>query len=209
MTGRLQWSAAAAVLATALACASCAAETLPPPAGTPVDGATGAAPGMAWTLTPADVGTPDGQFRNPTAGSDTDSMESGSITDGSTVVTLVGRLDGRDYADATLVGVDIADGAVRWQVPAADVVGCGEEFVDGQVVCYRGSSGSRSEILTVDGESGVSSTRDAAFSITNLTTHEDHVYTSHAGDDGRPTLSRGTADDLDADWSMGLDTDTS
>lgn len=205
MTRRFQLSAAAAVLATALACASCAAEKPPPPAGTPVDGATGAAPGMAWTLTPADAGTPGGQFRDPATGSETDSMESGSITDGSTVVTLVGRLDGRDFADAVLVGIDIADGAVRWQVPAADIVGCGEEFVDGQVVCYRGSSGSSSEILTVDGTSGEPSTRGAAFPITKLSTYDNHVYTSHAEDDGRPTVSRGTADALDADWSLQFD----
>ncbi|WP_415971991.1 PQQ-binding-like beta-propeller repeat protein [Rhodococcus sp. 077-4] len=210
MTRRLRISAAAAVLAATLACASCAVEKQPPPAGTPVDGATGSAPGLGWTLTPSDVGIEGGQFRDPVQGSDTDSMESGSITDGSTVVTLVGRLDGREFVDATLVGLDIADGAVRWRVPAEDVVGCGEEFVDGQVVCYRGNTGTRSEILTVDAESGESSTRDAAFPVTDLTTADGHVYTSHAVDEGdRPTVSRGTVDALDADWSVQFDSASS
>lgn len=205
MTRRLQF--AAAVLAASLVCASCAAEKQPPPPGTPVDGATGAAPGLGWTLSPSNLDVPDGQFRDPVRGSRTDSMQSGSITDGSTVVTLVGRPNGREYVDASLVGLDIADGAERWRVPADDVVGCGEEFVAGQIVCYRGSGGSDSEILTVDGESGESTTRAAAFPITNLTTSGGHVYTSHAaaGGDDKPTVSRGTADALDADWSVQFD----
>ncbi|MFY2787652.1 PQQ-binding-like beta-propeller repeat protein [Rhodococcus sp. MALMAid1271] len=203
MARRHRVSAAAAVLATALACVACTGDKPPPPAGTPIDGATGAAPGMAWTLTPADAGVPGGQFRDPTAGADTDSMESGSITDGSTVVTLVGHLDGRDYDDAALVGFDIADGAVRWRVPAEDILGCGAQFVDGRLVCYRGVGGSGSAILTVDGRSGQSRTYDAGFPIIELTTADNHVYTSHtAGDSGRTTVSRGTADDLDADWSV-------
>lgn len=209
MTRRLQISAAA-VLVTALVCASCATEERQPTAGTPVDGATGPAPGLGWTLTPSDVGSEGGQFRDPVQGSDTDSMESGSISDGSTVVTLVGRLDGREFVDATLVGLDIADGSVRWRTPAENIVGCGEEFVDGQVVCYRGSTGTSSEILTVDAESGESSTRDAAFPITNLTTANGHVYTSHAMAQGdRPTVSRGTPDALDADWSVQFDSASS
>nr|WP_314140875.1 PQQ-binding-like beta-propeller repeat protein [uncultured Rhodococcus sp.] len=205
MSGRLQISAAA-ILTAALVCASCATGEREPTAGTPVDGATGAAPGLGWSLTPSDVGIDGGQFRDPVQGSNADSMESGSISDGSTVVTLVGRLDGREFADATLVGLDIADGAVRWRTPAENVVGCGEEFVDGQVVCYHGTAGTTSEILTVDAESGESSTRDAAFPITNLTTADGHVYTSRAVREGaRPTVSRGTADALDADWSVQFD----
>ncbi|MDV6260805.1 outer membrane protein assembly factor BamB family protein [Rhodococcoides yunnanense] len=206
MTRRSQLSAAAVVLATTIACAACATEKQPPPAGTPVDGATGAAPGLGWTLSPSDLDVSDGQFRDPVRGSETDSMESGSITDGSTVVTLIGRPDGREYLDAALVGLDIADGAVRWRVPADDIVGCGKEFVDEQIVCYRGR-GSGSEILTVDGETGESTTRDATFSITNLTTSGGHVYTSHSADDddAEPTVSRGTADALDADWSVQFD----
>ncbi|OZC88633.1 hypothetical protein CH254_12160 [Rhodococcus sp. 06-412-2C] len=205
MTRRSQLSAAAVLLAAAIACAACAAEKQPPPAGTPVDGATGAAPGLGWSLSPSDLDVPDGQFRDPVRGSETDSTESGSITNGSTVVTLVGRPDGREYLDAALVGLDIADGAVRWRVPADDIVGCGKEFVDGQIVCFRGNDGSGSEILTVDGESGESTTRDAAFPIANLTTFGGHVYTSHAADGAEPTVSRGTADALDADWSVQFD----
>ncbi|MEK8069377.1 outer membrane protein assembly factor BamB family protein [Rhodococcoides navarretei] len=201
---------AVAVLVSALVCASCTTEQQQPPAGTPVDGATGSAPGLGWTLTPSDVGIDGGQFRDPAQGSETDSTESGSISDGSTVVTLVGRLDGRDIADATLVGLDIADGAVRWRTPAEDIVGCGEEFVDGRIVCYRGNAGTRPQILTVDAESGEPTTRDAAFPITNLTTSDGHVYTSRAVNQGdRPTVSRGTADDLDADWSVQFDSATS
>ncbi|WP_183130335.1 PQQ-binding-like beta-propeller repeat protein [Rhodococcus sp. SBT000017] len=209
MTRRLQISAAA-VLVTALVCASCATEERQPTAGTPVDGATGSAPGLGWTLTPSDVGIEGGQFRDPVQGSDTDSMESGSISDGSTVVTLVGRLDGREFVDATLVGLDITDGSVRWRTPAENIVGCGEEFVDGQVVCYRGTAGTTSEIVTVDAESGESSTRNAAFPITGLTTADGHVYAAHAVREGaRPTVSRGTADALDADWSVQFDSTSS
>lgn len=209
MTRRLQVSAAA-VLVAALACASCGTEERASTAGTPIDGATGPAPTLGWTLTPSDVGVEGGQFRDPVQGSDTDSTESGSISDGSTVVTLVGRLDGREFVDATLVGLHIADGAVRWRTPAENVVGCGEELVDGQVVCYRGSAGTTSEILTVDAESGESSTRDAAFPITGLTTADGHVYTSRAVREGvRPTVSRGTADDVDADWSVQFDSTSS
>ncbi|OZC68214.1 hypothetical protein CH251_19985 [Rhodococcus sp. 06-462-5] len=205
MTRRLQVSAAA-VLVAAFACASCAPEQRASTAGTPVDGATGPAPALGWTLTPADVGIEGGQFRDPAQGSDTDSMESGSISDGTTVVTLVGRLDGREFVDATLVGLDIADGAVRWRTPADDLVGCGEEFVDGQVVCYRGTTGTTSEIFTVDADSGESSVRDAAFPVTSLTTADGHVYASRAVREGaRPTVSRGTADALDADWSVQFD----
>ncbi|MDI6627696.1 MAG: PQQ-binding-like beta-propeller repeat protein [Rhodococcus sp. (in: high G+C Gram-positive bacteria)] len=207
MTRRLQISAAA-VLVAALVCASCATEERTP--GAPIDGATGSAPGLGWTLTPSDAGIEGGQFRDPVQGSDTDSMHSGSISDGSTVVTLVGRLDGREFVDATLVGASIADGSVRWRAPADDIVGCGEEFVDGQVVCYRGNTGTTSEILTVDTESGESSTRDAAFPITSLTTADGHVYTSRAVRDGaRATVSRGTADALDADWSVQFDSTAS
>ena len=206
MTRRSRLSVAAVVLATTIACGACAAEKQPPPAGTPIDGATGAAPGLAWTLSPSDLDVEDGQFRDPVHGTDTDSAESGSITDGSTVATLVGRPDGREFVDATLVGFDIADGSVRWRVPADDIAGCGEEFVDGQIVCYRGNSGSRSEILTVDGESGESRTHEAAFPIENLTTSDGHVFSLKATDQGgEPTIARGTADALDADWSVQID----
>lgn len=205
MTRRLRISAAA-VLAATLVCASCTTEERQPTAGTPVDGATGSAPGLGWSLTPSDVGIEGGQFRDPVHGSATDSMESGSISDGSTVVTLVGRLDGREFVDATLVGLSIADGSVLWRTPADDVVGCGEEFVDGQIVCYRGNTGTTSEILTVDAESGESSTRDATFPITSLTTADGHVYASRAvREAARATVSRGTADALDADWSVQFD----
>ncbi|MFI8569097.1 PQQ-binding-like beta-propeller repeat protein [Rhodococcus sp. NPDC078407] len=206
MTRRFPFSFVAAVLATAVACTACATEEQPPMAGTPIDGATGAAPGLAWALSPADLGVPDGQFRDPVRGSTTDSAESGSVSDGSTVVTFIGRQDGREYVDANLVGLDTADGAERWRVSADDIDGCGEEFVDGHIVCYRSNSGSNSEIVTVDGESGESSTRDAPFAIMNLTTTDGHVYTLHRGNEGNePTVSRGTADSLDADWSAQFD----
>lgn len=171
-----------------------------------ISGSTGTAPGLAWTVTPEGLGSAGSQFRDPRQGSTSDSGESGVVTDGTVLVTLMGTPTDLDFEQAEFVGIDARDGSVAWTAPADDIEACGAVFVDGSLVCFTAGTGSTSAISSFDSTTGEVTTRDSGRQLGGIATDGQSVFTfSDVDDAGSVSVSAGTATDLAATWTASFD----
>ncbi|WP_137874426.1 PQQ-binding-like beta-propeller repeat protein [Rhodococcus sp. Q] len=125
----------------------------PTPTAPPEPTASADAPIRAWSLDAAEVyGRAFAQFRDPRYGTEFDWDSPGFVEAGDTVVTAIGLPDPRGYSlDETMfIGVDTADGTVRWRTPVGVLGGCAEALVERELVCYRGLGEQTLVVVNVD-----------------------------------------------------------
>ncbi|GGF90792.1 hypothetical protein GCM10007304_00880 [Rhodococcoides trifolii] len=129
------------------------------------------------------------------------------ITTSSSIVAALGTPgpggvgDGREVADVTLVGVDVADGSPLWHTAVGQIDQCSAPARGVVLACW-----SARRVAFVDSVSGEAiGSADVDFDIDDVKTAGDDVFVSGTvlPPDGRddvrtPVLTRGTVDDTDA-----------
>lgn len=167
-----------------------------------VTDASPAAPGLAWSITPSDLGVEGAMFADPRTGSEY-SWGVGSIHIDDTLITLAVVPD--EYlgnSDAHMIGLDAHTGDKKWSTPAPGLAACSEQPLDGQLVCHRPSYGEQTGLVTFDVETGESREFDTASEIFAATVANERLYVAEGDLEGAEvTLHRGTLEDFDADWS--------
>lgn len=168
--------------------------------------ASPAAPGMAWTTDVSESGLDGAVFADPRTGS-MFSWGAGSIRIDDTLLTLaVVPDDLTTSSDAVMMSIDAATGDLLWTAPADDVAACADQPLDGRLVCQIPTFGENPGLLTFDVATGESHHYESAPDIFAATVANGSVYVAEGNlEDADVMLHRGTLDDYDADWSVGLD----
>ncbi|OYD68929.1 outer membrane protein assembly factor BamB family protein [Rhodococcus sp. OK302] len=162
-----------------------------------------------WSVDAAEVlGREFAVFRSPLTGTDFNMEMGGFIDADSTIVTMVGMPNRQAYSldDAELVGLDAADGTVRWRTSAADIGGCSPTLLDGSVFCFSGPYVSVDGYSLFDIESG--DRKDIAMPwspIIAVVSGDDVLALEGDIESNDVRVHSGTVDDPDANWSNAFD----
>ncbi|GGF37464.1 hypothetical protein GCM10007298_36510 [Williamsia phyllosphaerae] len=166
------------------------------------------APGVAWSLDAATyLGRSFGEFSDPRGGASYRSGNPGLLLAGDTLMTIAGSpTDQYVLGDAVMLGIDPANGSVRWKAPAADIEECSPTPLGGKLYCYAIGGGTGSTIVTYEIDSGLTARRPIAENVFGLTTTSETLYVAEGSlDENDVRVHSGSYSDVSSNWTHGFD----
>ncbi|MDI9919063.1 PQQ-binding-like beta-propeller repeat protein [Rhodococcus sp. IEGM 1379] len=162
-----------------------------------------------WSVDAADVlGREFAVFSSPIGGTQSNMTRGGLVDAGSTVVTLVGMPDRRRGVldGAELVGLDAADGSVRWRSAAADIAGCSPALLEESVLCMVGESEYGEGLAIFDLKSGERKDIRTPWNPIAVVADQGDILALEGNiEDNDVRVHSGTVDNPEGNWSKAFD----